>query len=352
MNQQLLRPPALYPGGTIGIITPSTPANVLYREKYQHGVSVLESLGFRVIEGSLTKSCRTQGYRAGTPKERAIEFMEFILNPEVACVISCIGGWNSSSLIPYLDFDDIRRNPKIFCGYSDITSLHLAILAYAGVSTFYGPAVMPTFGEWPTIHPYSLGSLLDAVQYHTSGSRLLMPPAHWSNHFRDAKGEEWKTIPREYQRNFGWRALRPGAVTAPAIVANLNTLCAAAGTDYFPDLAGKILIIEDAAAPLAAEERALRQLELMGVFDQIVGLIVGKPEFYNQQDAPFGLDELLLEIIGQRNYPVVTEFDCSHTVPMLTLAQMAMLTVESGEGYDVQITIEEPMICVDYRGIE
>ncbi|MCC7437154.1 MAG: LD-carboxypeptidase [Armatimonadetes bacterium] len=337
----------LPPGGTIGVITPSTPANVLYREKYLHGVSVLRSLGFSVVEGMLTSSCRTQGYRAGTPEKRAAEFMELILNPDVACIISCIGGWNSSSMIPYLDFDVIRSNPKIFCGYSDVTSLHLAILARAGVSTFYGPAVMPTFGEWPTIQPYSLESWLDAVQRHTSGSRLLLPPDHWSNHFRDAKGkEEWKTVPREYQRNAGWRALRPGTITAPIIVANLNTLCTAAGTDYFPDLTGKILITEDAAAPLAGEERALRQLELMGVFDQIAGLIVGKPEFYNQQNAPFGLDELLLEIIGQREYPVVTEFDCSHTVPMLTLAQMAMLTVESGEGYDVRITLEQPMISL------
>lgn len=344
MHQHILFPPRLPPGGTIGIITPSTPANVLFREKYLHGVRVLRSLGVRVVEGTLTHSCRTQGYRAASPQERAAEFMELIVDPDVACIISCIGGWNSSSMIPYLDFDDIRRHPKIFCGYSDVTSLHLSILARAGVSTFYGPAVMPTFGEWPTIHPYSVQSFLDAVQRHTSGSRRLLPPDYWSNHFRDAKGEEWKTVPREYQQNVGWRALRPGTVTAPIIVANLNTLCTAAGTDYFPDLTGKILIIEDAAAPLAEEERALRQLELMGVFGQIAGLIVGKPEFYNQQAAPFGLDELLLEIIGQREYPVVTEFDCSHTVPMLTLAQMAILMVKSGEGYDVQITLEQPMI--------
>jgi len=333
------------PGETVGICTPSTPANVLYREKYLHGISQIEALGFRTLEGSLTASCRTQGYRAGTPQERAAEFMELILNPEVRCIITTIGGNNSSSMIPYLDFDAVRANPKIVCGYSDITSLHLALLAYSGLSTFYGPAVMPSFGEWPEMLPETRDSFLDAVARHRHGSRPLTPPAQWSNYFRDARTDAWKTEPRRYEPNRGWRALNPGTVSAPIVVANLNTLCTAAGTSYFPDLDGVILLIEDAVAPIMIEERSLRHLDLLGVFDRIAGLIVGKPEFFRAENAPFGYDDLILEIVGRRDYPIVTEFDCSHTCPMLTIAQMTPVTLSATEGYDVTVMVDGPMVA-------
>src|SRR5688500_2991046 len=133
----IIKPPALRVGDTIGVVTPSTPANVLFREKHLHGIKVLESMGFKVKEGKLTATVTSQGFRSGTPEERAAEFMDLIHDDEVKCIISTIGGLNSSSMIPYLNFDEIRKHPKIFCGYSDITSLHLSILHYAGVSTFY-----------------------------------------------------------------------------------------------------------------------------------------------------------------------------------------------------------------------
>lgn len=345
MNRTILRPRPLMPGETVGICTPSTPANVLYRKKYLHGISQVESLGFNTLEGSLTASRRTQGYRAGTPQERAGEFMELILNPEVRCIITTIGGNNSSSMIPYLDFDAIRANPKIVCGYSDITSLHLALLAYSGLSTFYGPAVMPSFGEWPTMLPETKDSFLDAVQRHRSGSRTLNPPTRWSNHFRDAKTDAWKTEPRHYEPNPGWRVLNSGAASGPIVAANLNTLLTSAGTSYFPNLDGVVLMIEDAVAPIMIEERGLRQLDLMGVFDRITGLIVGKPEVYRSEGAPFSYDDLILEVVGPREYPIVSEFDCSHTCPMLTIAQMTPITLTAREGYDVEFVVERPMVA-------
>jgi muramoyltetrapeptide carboxypeptidase LdcA involved in peptidoglycan recycling len=95
------------------------------------------------------------------------------------------------------------------------------------------------------------------------------------------------------------------------------------GTGYFPELKGRVLLIEDMDAPQSRTERSLRQLYLMGVFDQIGGLVVGKPEFYDQQEAPFDYDDLIQEVIGTREYPVVTNFDCGHTIPMLTVPRYA-----------------------------
>lgn len=101
-------------------------------------------------------------------------------------------------MIPYLDFKVIRDNPKIICGYSDVTSLHLAVLAYSGLRTFYGPAIMPSFGEWPDILEDTRNSFLEAVQTHRSGTRRLEIPKRWSNHFRSAATSAWKDEPRKF----------------------------------------------------------------------------------------------------------------------------------------------------------
>lgn len=342
---EFIKPPALKPGATIGIFTPSSPANVKYREKYLHGISVLKKMGFEVVEGSLTGSNKSQGYRSGTPQERALEFMELIRDPKITGMISTIGGANSSSMIPFLDFDEIRRYPKIICGYSDVTSLHLSILAYSGLRTFYGPAVMPSFGEWPDMLEDSKESFLNAVQKHSSGPRTLRPPVRWSDHLRSATNGAWKTEPRKFEENLGWKVLNPGEASAPILVANLNTLMSAAGTTYFPKLEGKILLIEEMNAPLSGEERNFRHLERLGVFDVISGLIVSKPEIYDAESAPFSYDDLLMEVVGRnRKYPIVSNFDCGHTNPTLTIAEMTKISLSAKNGYETLLTINEAMI--------
>lgn len=341
----ILRPRPLMPGATIGVFTPSYPAHIELAAKYEHGKGVLRRLGFRVVEGDLTARGTRQGYRSGPPEERARELTQLFQDPEIDAIIATIGGYNSSSLIPFLDFEEIRINPKVFCGYSDVTSLQMAILARAGLSTFYGPAVAPSFGDWPSVDAVTLDSFLDATQRHQSGARGLVPPARWSNHFRDARTMDWCTQARRYEDNTGWRTLVAGRARGPAIVANLNTLLTLAGTDCFPDLRAKVLFIEQMDARLSREERQLRQLEAMGALDQVAGLVLGKPEMYDSEGAPFGYEELVLEVLGsRRSYPVVTGFDCSHTVPMLTLAQMCEVSLVAHEGGTADLTVCEPMV--------
>ena len=340
---QLLRPRRLGEQPTIGVFTPSIPAHIWFREKYLFGITQLERLGFRVVEGPLTAQATEQGYRSGTPQERAAEFMALIDDPRVDMLMSAIGGMNSASMIPFLDFQHIRAARKIICGYSDVTSLHMAILHYAGLSTFYGPAVIPSFGDYPAPPEETVESFLMAARSHHDGRRELRIPARWSNQFRDAWTHDWQTGERVYEANPGWHVLNAGTVSAPIVVANLNTLLTAAGTPYFPVLDGVLLLIEDMAAPLWSEERALRQLHLMGVFDRIAGLLIGKPEKYDQQNAPFDYDALVMEIVGPRNYPIVSNVDCGHTHPMLTLAQMTPTTLSASGTYDVLFSVDRPM---------
>jgi muramoyltetrapeptide carboxypeptidase LdcA involved in peptidoglycan recycling len=332
MNKsEIIRPPEIALGATVGIFTPSFPANVHFQNKYFHAVSQITQLGFKVKEGSLTKKFTHQGYRSGTPQERAKEFMELILDSEVDFLMSTIGGCNSSSMIPYLDFEAIRKHPKVITGYSDVTSLHMAILTQSKVSTFYGPALVPSFGEWPKAFEPTVEKFLEAVKYHENPNRALHPFPRWSNQLRDSFTDDWRTGERVYHDNSGWKVLSEGKAKAPLIIANLNTLLALAGTSYFPKLDGEILLLEEMDSPLSMEERSLCQLKLMGTFNNISGLIISKPEKPDFEGANFSLDQLILEIVGNAEYPIISGFDCGHTYPMYTLAQMTELEVQAME---------------------
>ena len=327
----------------VGVFTPSFPANVAFREKYLHGVAQLDALGFRVKEGPLTARMASQGYRSGSPVERAAEVMALIEDVEVDALVATIGGSNTSSILPLLDYGAIRDARKIICGYSDVTALHMAVLTQSGLSTFYGPAVMPSFGEWPQVLPETAASFLAACR--GDGERVLAPPAAWSRHLRSAATDAWRTAPRQMEPQPGWIAQTAGAVEARCVVANLNTLLCLAGTRFFPDLTDRLLIIEEMASPMSRLERNLRQLELMGVFDRIAGLVLGKPELPDAEGAPFSEEMLLAEVVGPRAYPIITGFDCGHTNPMLTIAQDTMLRITAlRAGEPAQVAVLEPMV--------
>jgi muramoyltetrapeptide carboxypeptidase LdcA involved in peptidoglycan recycling len=220
-----------------------------------------------------------------------------------------------------------------------VTSLHLAILKRARLRTFYGPALMAGMGEWPAGVPETSASFLEAVQTHRAGggTRQVRAFDRWSHHFRSWANGDWQTVPRQWLPNPGWRVLVPGEATGPVLAVNLNTLVASAGTPEWPELKGRLLLIEEMFCPMSRFERSLRQLDRIGVWDEIAGLLVGKPEKPDAEGAPFDRDALLLEVLGARagRFPVVTEVDVSHTVPMHTIPQEVQATLrakESGRG--------------------
>jgi len=323
-------PNELRKGSVIGIFTPSTPANVIFREKYLHGISQLSKLGFKVIEGYLTKQCAFDNYRTGSAKERAKEFMLLVEDPNVDALIATVGGYNTSSILPYLDYDKIRFSQKSIIGYSDITSLHMAILKKAKLATFYGPNVFSTFGEWPEPLDYTLDLFIKTLCSRKE-DRELQPPSKTSNTFRDASTNDWKELPREYQENIGWIPVKKGISVGHCIIANLETLLALSGTEYFPNLKDKILFVEDMNTTLALQERSMIQLKLMGGLASLKGLIISKPESI---DLDYHLEKwkkLILEIMEDIEIPIIMNFDCGHTHPMITLQQMSFVEMKVGE---------------------
>jgi muramoyltetrapeptide carboxypeptidase len=198
-HRELIKPRALKRGDTVGVFTPSSPGYTWNEGLFTNGLKNLEKLGFKIKLGSVTERRGSQGYRSATAQERAAEFMELIDEDKVHGLISTIGGYNSSSLIPYLDFDKIREARKVICGYSDVTSLHMAIQKFSCLSTIYGPAVMCWFGDWPDGCAKSSEWFIHAVSKHVDGTRKIEQPAQWSNHKRSWDNGEWKTLPRQWQ---------------------------------------------------------------------------------------------------------------------------------------------------------
>ena len=137
----------LHKGDKIGVFSPSLPGTYTSSNRFERSKQFMESKGFIIVEGSLTGKC--DGYRSGSIKDRVREVNEFIRNREIKCMMSSVGGSNSNSLLPYLDYEEIKKHPKIFVGYSDVTAILLGIYAKTGITTFYGPSLISSLGELP-----------------------------------------------------------------------------------------------------------------------------------------------------------------------------------------------------------
>lgn len=324
---------------TIGIFAPSSPAHILFADKYEHAKSRLLELGFNLKEGKIIKNNDFQGYRTASGKERAEELMTLVLDEEVDILMPVIGGYNSSSLLPYLDFEKIQKSRKILCGYSDITSLHMGFLAKTNLSTIYGASLIPTFGEYHSKNTFGENSFFQAL---TEESYDLIPPEKWSNQLLNAFTDEWKNK-RAYLNNDGWKILKEGEASGKVIIANINTLVSLFGSNYIPKFKDCILILEESDASIGIEERNLNALKLYKVFDELNGLIFGKPEVYDNKNSGIKYEELIYEIIGDRNYPIIYNFDCGHTIPSICISQKSTMKLTAKDGI-VKIKIEKNAI--------
>ena len=189
----MLKPRKLRPGDTIGIVSPSWGGAGAFPHRVQNGVAYLESQGF-VVE--LARHAKEQlGFVSDTAENRAADIHDMFARPEVAAIISAIGGDHSCHLLPHLDFDLIRDNPKVFMGYSDITVLNVAIWNECGLVTFNGPALITDFAEYPEPLPYTIESFQRTVLTNQPAGRIE-PSPQWTEEFLDWRGQVDLTRPR------------------------------------------------------------------------------------------------------------------------------------------------------------
>lgn len=223
---------------------------------------------------------------------------------------------NSNSILPYIDYEEFKRNPKFIVGYSDVTAILLAIYSQTGINTFYGPALVASFGELPPFVDYTYKYFKDILIDNVKLPYSFEIPEFWTDEYIN-----WDTQDRSKEkRENTWITVCDGVTRGRIIGGNLNTIAGIWGSKYMPEIKnGDILFIEDSLKDIATIERSFSHLKINGVFDKISGIIFGKHELFDDLKTGRKPHEVLLEVLGDRKIPFIAEFDCCHTHPMLTI---------------------------------
>lgn len=297
----------------IGVFSSSSPISATVPVRYERGIKYLESKGFRIQNGNLYG--KKDFYRSGTIKERAEEFNNLLYDDGIQILMASIGGNNTNSILPYIDYEYLKKHPKIIIGYSDTTALLLVIYAKTELVTFYGPAAASSFGELPPFVDWTFESF-DAVLRGVEVPYSYEKPLFWTDEFIN-----WSEQSRsKEQRANDWICVREGMCLGRLIGGNLNTMEGFFGTEYMPEIKkGDILFIEDSLKDACTIERSFSLLKLAGVFEKAGGIILGKHEKFDDNGTGRLPYEIMLEVIGDIHVPILADFDCCHTHPMLTM---------------------------------
>ncbi len=307
----------------IGVFSSSSPISATVPIRYERGIQYLESKGFQVVHGQLRG--KQDFYRSGNIQQRAEEFNQLLYREDVPILMASIGGNNTNSILPYIDYAYLKAHPKIIIGYSDVTALLLAIYAKTGLVTFYGPAVASSFGEFPPFVDWTYDSFLTIV-----GKRCQIPydykmPVVWTDEFLN--WSEQNRSKAQYANH--WVCVNPGTCTGRLIGGNLNTIEGFFGTEYMPEIRkGDILFIEDSLKDACTIERSFSLLKLAGVFNKVGGILLGKHEKFDDNGTGKQPYEILLEVLGAPTIPILAEFDCCHTHPMFTMPIGCQVTLD------------------------
>lgn len=311
-------------GDTIGFFSPSSPVTYTCLNRFKRAQEFLIGKGYKLKAGRLTG--KADFYRSGSIKERAEEFNELIRDPEVNCIISTIGGMNSNSILPYIDYQAFIKKPKIVIGYSDVTAILMALYAKTGIPTFYGPALVASFGEFEPFSNMSFKYFKDVLENQVQYPYEYEMPSIWTEEFIDW---ETKSTSKKGKTN-EWLSIHDGQVTGRLIIGNLNTLSGIWGSEYMPQIKeGDILFIEDSLKDIAIIERSFALLKCNKVFDRIGGLILGKHEGFDDKGTNRRPYEVLEEVLGEYDFPFLAEVDCCHTHPMFTMPIGGTVTMDA-----------------------
>lgn len=311
----IVKPQKLPENGTIGIVSPSSPAASIFKKRFNRGLKSLQNLGFKIKLGKHVTN--KFGYMSGSPEERAADINSMFLDKDVDAIFTTIGGYNSNQLLDLLDYEAIKRNPKIFVGYSDTTALLLGIYKKTNLVTFHGPAVMTQFGEFPKVFEYTVENMKRVI-CSNKPEIILKASDMWTGEHPD--WSKFDSMPRRLVENKGWKFLKDGEAYGNLIGGNLQTIQILIGTKYFPSFKNSIFFWEETEASTAEVDRTLNHFRHVGIFDEIKGMIVGRIDSdLKISDKEYGLNKIILDVTKEYDFPIITEVDFGHTDPMLTL---------------------------------
>jgi muramoyltetrapeptide carboxypeptidase len=330
MVTDLQVPARVRPGDTVAIVSPCSERVFWVEHRFAQGRAYLESLGLRVLV--MPHTGEALAGVAVSPEERAEDIHRAFLDPEVSVVLAAIGGDASKELLPYLDYDLIRSHPKVFQGYSDVTVLHWALMKFAGLRTFHGPALLSELGEYPTVPAYTDRYLRAA--WFEAGPIRFEPAEAWTDEFLDWMQRLDTTRARRLRPAAGWQTLQAGVAEGPLIGGCLETICThLTGSSAWVNLGGAIVVLETSeAVPSPAQvEGYLRVLGSAGALTEIAGIAFGRPYGYDDRNKRM-LWQAIRRVVAGAGTPALAEVDCGHTDPMLTLPLGAPARLDATNG--------------------
>lgn len=290
-----LKPPRLKPGDTIGLFCPAAPA--YSKETVQITVESLQALGFKTKLSAHFYD--RYGYLAGRDADRANDLNAFFADPSINAVLAMHGGWGCARLLPLLNYEQMRRTPKILLGYSDITALLLAINAKTDLVTMHGPVGAVTWNRFTA--DWLKRVLVDgeAVQ------------------FRNPVDDGATLAPTRDRIT----TLRPGTARGRLLGGNLTVLSHLIGTPYVPDWKGAILFLEDVQEAPYRIDRMLSQLKLAGVLDQVAGVVFGKCTKCDSENSygSLTLEDILTTYLEPLNVPAFAGSMIGHITDKFTI---------------------------------
>ena len=279
MEKPVIKPQALRPGDTIAIAAPASPFD---HKAFEAGISVLKSMGYQVkIPDSIF---RAQGYLAGSDAQRAELLMNLFADESVKAIVCARGGFGSMKLLPLLDFEVILAKPKILVGFSDVTTLLVAIYQQCGIVTFHGPLVT-SLGKGTE---KTVSALMDAISSHKA---LVLTPS--------------KSV-----------VLNAGQASGPVIGGNLATLTHLMGTPYEPAFERHLLFLEDRGEAPYRIDRMLSQLHLSGRLEGVAGVILGAFEGCGSLEDVYAI---VKEVFRHTGTPILAGFDVGHGAENITV---------------------------------
>ena len=293
-NNEIIIPKGLKPGDTIGLVAPANYKgdNAMYEVEY------LRNRGFNVVFG---KSFDSKWYGFGGSDElRAKDINNMFANPRINAIFAIRGGYGSIRFIDKLNYDVIRKNPKIISGFSDITTLLLAINEKTGLVTFHGP-MADNLKEIPVTTENSF----DKAFMSNSSYNLL----DFDNSYTIMKNGRGS-----------------GRITG----GNLSLVVATLGTDYEINTDGKILFLEEVNEDSYRVDRMLQQLRLAGKFKNLKGIIIG--DFRNPKKADptdMSIDEVFYDNFGKLNVPIIKGLKSGHVRPFITIPIGANVKIDT-----------------------
>lgn len=274
-----VHPPAIRPGGTIGVVAPAGP--VESREALDRSVSTIERLGFRVrFEPRILESTR---YLAGDDRARAGELIRAFEDPEIDGIIALRGGYGCARLIPWLDEKRLRPNCKLFMGFSDLTTLHLYFRRRFGWVTVHGPMM--------------------------TSAVLGDPPADLEQHLVSL----W--IDPEYRPTLSFpqlEAWQEGEAEGHLVGGCLSLVVASLGTPYEVRTEGRILFLEERGEEPYRIDRMLTQLRLAAKLDGVGGILLGSFEGCEPESGGYSCAEVMRELLSNLDAPVLAGFPAGH----------------------------------------